>query len=40
MSLRVGQEKNFMSRLVISMVIAAVIIIGVYFIAPDAILQR
>ncbi len=40
MSLRVEQEKNFMSRLVISMVIAAVIIIGVYFIAPDAILNR
>ncbi len=29
-----------MYRLVISMVIAAIIIIGVYFIAPDAILQR
>lgn len=40
MSLRVGQEKQSMSRLVISMVIAAIIIIGVYFIAPDAILQR
>lgn len=29
-----------MSRLVISMVFAAIIIIGVYFIAPDAILNR
>ena len=29
-----------MYRLVISMMIAAIIIIGVYFIAPDAILQR
>jgi hypothetical protein len=29
-----------MARLVISMIIAAIIIIGVYFIAPDAILQR
>jgi len=29
-----------MSRLVISMVIAAIIIIGVYFVAPDAILNR
>lgn len=29
-----------MSRLVISMIIAAAIIIGVYFAAPDAILTR
>ena len=29
-----------MARLVISMIIAAIIIVGVYFIAPDAILQR
>ncbi len=29
-----------MYRLIISMVIAAIIIIGVYFIAPDAILNR
>lgn len=29
-----------MARLVISMIIAAIIIIGVYFVAPDAILQR
>ena len=29
-----------MTRLVVSMIVAAIIIIGVYFIAPDAILQR
>lgn len=29
-----------MHRLIISMVFAAIIIIGVYFIAPDAILNR
>lgn len=29
-----------MARLVISMIIAAAFIIGVYFIAPDAILHR
>lgn len=29
-----------MSRLVISMVIAAIIIIGVYFVVPDAIMNR